>query len=196
MKQHLWLILLILVAGAGVYAYTGAKQGATPTTQAALSHPLAASSSLDDIKHAPTITVAHIQQVLERANSPAQAYAKDLYEFGVQTGINPAIALAFFHHESGYGTQGAAVQTKSFGNIVCTPGWSYCIGRFRAYPSWLEGIRDWYRLIQTEYVAQGLTTLPEIIHRYSPDGDGDNSESAYVSEVRNDLIQWQQEEQA
>lgn len=160
------------------------------------SQPQTASSSLDNIEHFPTISYAQIEQVLERANSPAKDYAKTIYQFGVQTGINPAVALAFFHHESGYGTQGAAVQTKSFGNIVCTPGWPRCIGRFRAYASWLDGIRDWYGLIQTEYIAKGLKTLPEIIHMYSPDGDGDNNEAAYVNEVRNDLAQWQKLGQA
>src|SRR4051812_824723 len=50
---------------------------------------------------APTISVAQIEQVLASYNSPAVGHGQEIYDLGIKYGINPAISLAFFIHESG-----------------------------------------------------------------------------------------------
>src|SRR5260370_8341426 len=50
----------------------------------------------------PTITAAFIDQVLADAHSPAAGSGAALYSLGVQYGIDPAYALASFHHQSIY----------------------------------------------------------------------------------------------
>src|SRR5438128_2528842 len=57
---------------------------------------------------APTITADFINRVLASYNSPAAGKGQALYNYGVQYGIDPAFALAFFLHESQFGTAGVA----------------------------------------------------------------------------------------
>ena len=47
----------------------------------------------------PTISAAFIDQVLSASGSPAAGTGQALYELGVETGIDPVYALAFFLHE-------------------------------------------------------------------------------------------------
>lgn len=136
----------------------------------------------------PSLSAAQVDTILANAGSPAQGSGQTFYNDSVQYGIDDAYALAFFKHESTYGLYGAAVNTRSIGNINCTAGYS-CIGRFRAYPSWQAGIDDWYQLIKTVYVGQGLSTVEAIIPHYAPNSDH-NNEAAYISSVENDVSTW------
>ncbi len=144
----------------------------------------------------PSVTPAQIAAVLAQYNSPAKAYAQDIYDLGVKYGIDPAFCLAFFIHESSAGTNPAwaglkpdGTTTHNIGNIICTNGWR-CYGRFRDYDSWRDGIEDWYRLISELYISTwGRTTVEEIIPRYAPAADN-NDENAYIQSVKNMVLSW------
>lgn len=145
----------------------------------------------------PTITVAQIEAVLAEYNSPAQGHGQEFYDLGKQYNINPAIALAFFIHESGAGSNPAwagrkddGTYTHNVGNIICTDGWR-CYGRFRDYDNWSQGISDWYKLINDLYIGEWQrTTVDDIIPKYAPASDN-NDEAAYIQAVK-DLVQnWQ-----
>lgn len=136
----------------------------------------------------PSLSAQQIDKILCNAGSPACGTGQTFYNDSLTDGIDDAYALAWFHHESGYGTSGAATQTLSIGNINCSEGYS-CIGRFRAYSSWQAGINDWYQLIKSVYVAQGHTTVESIIPIYAPSSD-DNDCSAYISAVETDVQNW------
>ncbi len=138
----------------------------------------------------PTLSAAKIDQILSNAGSPAVGTGQTFYNDSLTYGIDDAYALAWFHHESSYGTSGAATQTLSIGNINCSDGYS-CIGRFRAYSSWSAGIDDWYQLIKNVYVGQGLSTVESIIPHYAPASDN-NDCSAYISAVESDVQAWRQ----
>ena len=139
----------------------------------------------------PSLTAQQIDTILSSADSPAQGMGATFYQDSLTYHIDDSAALAFFHHESSYGTAGIATQTLNMGNIICTPGYS-CIGRFRAYPSWQAGIDDWYRLMSgPAYAGGGLTTLDQIIPKYAPASDG-NSEASYISAVQSDINAWRQ----
>lgn len=137
----------------------------------------------------PSLSAAKIDTILANAGSPAQGSGQTFYNDSLTYGIDDIYALAWFHHESSFGTQGAATQTLNMGNIVCSDGYS-CIGRFRAYPSWQAGIDDWYQLIKNVYVGKwGCTTVESIIPHYAPSNDG-NSESGYIASVESDVQAW------
>jgi len=137
----------------------------------------------------PSISAAKIDAILLSAGSPAAGSGQTFYQDSITYNIDNAYALALFHHESSYGTAGAATQTRSIGNIICTPGYS-CIGRFRSYSSWSEGITDWYKLISgPEYAGGGLVTLDQIIPKYAPSSDG-NSPASYIAAVQADVQAW------
>lgn len=144
----------------------------------------------------PSISVAQIEAVLAEYNSPARGTGQLFYDLGIKYGIDPAIALAFFVHESGAGSNPAwagrkpdGSTTHNIGNIICTPGWR-CYGRFRDYDSWAEGIEDWYKLISREYI-QGWqrATVEEIIPKYAPAADN-NDEHAYIQAIRDMVARW------
>lgn len=138
----------------------------------------------------PTITAAFINQVLAHYRSPAGGDGAALYNLGVQYNINPVYALAFFMHESMFGTLGVARVTLSLGNIRCSAGYA-CIDGYRAYSSWASGFADWYRLIQGVYVNQWhKTTIQAIIPTYAPAGDHNNP-ATYITAVERAVSSWQ-----
>lgn len=138
----------------------------------------------------PTVSAAYIDRVLCGAQSPACHTGQALYDLGVQYNIDPAFALAFFLHESSYGTQGEASMTLSLGNLRCYVG-ATCVdqdrGGYAAYTSWEAGYQAWYELIRTYYIAQrGLTTVDTIIPVYAPTADH-NDEAAYIASVEHSV---------
>lgn len=139
----------------------------------------------------PSLTAQQIDKILCNAGSPACGTGATFYNDGEQYGIDPAYGLAFFKHESSFGTAGMATQTHSIGNIVCTSGYD-CIGRFRSYSSWQAGIDDWFRLIKNLYVGKWeCTTVESIIPHYAPSSDN-NNEAAYIASVESDVNTWRQ----
>jgi hypothetical protein len=181
------LLLLALCCG---YIYS---QGGSPFTLAGgglhISQPPAAGSS---VVGGPSLSASKIDSILSSAGSPAAGTGSTFTLDSAQYNIDDAVALAFFHHESSYGEAGMASQTHSIGNIVCTPGYS-CIGRFRSYATWSDGIDDWYKLVSgPAYAGGGLVTIPQIIPKYAPNSDN-NDESAYIAAVQSDVQSWRSE---
>jgi hypothetical protein len=141
----------------------------------------------------PTITAAFINKVLATYHSPAAGKGQALYDYGVQYGIDPVYALAFFMHESTFGTQGVARVTKSLGNIRCIPT-RQCTNPngqgFAIMYSWEDGFLQWYKLIRNLYVAQwGRVTIEQIIPKYAPAADH-NDEQAYIHAVEHAVDTW------
>jgi hypothetical protein len=149
---------------------------------------------LTSVMGKPSLNVAKIEAVLRQYRSPAIGSGQAMYDLGLKYGIDPAFALAFFIHESSAGTKGVAIETKSIGNIRCTPGYE-CYqtqgnGAFRKYSSWESGIEDWYKLIKELYIGKwGLTTVEQILPVYAPVGDKNNP-SAYAQHVNKLVTVW------
>jgi Mannosyl-glycoprotein endo-beta-N-acetylglucosaminidase len=192
MKAILCLILLCVLALAIAGLGSGPAKGVGTFTS---SQP--ATHTRDQVQGKPSISAAFINRVLALGHSPARGTGAALYRLGVQYGIDPAYALAFFLHESGLGTTGVAVATLSLGNIRCSNGYS-CIDGFRAYASWEQGYRDWYRLILYGYVEGQITiplaghvctTVEQIIPVYAPSSDH-NDVAAYIAAIRNAVSTW------
>jgi hypothetical protein len=182
-------VIAIMLSAALLLAGPGTIIGKAWTdTLASRSQSISAPATGSSVVGSPSLTAAKIDSILCNAGSPACGTGQTFYNDSVQYGIDDSIALAFFHHESGFGLSGAAVDTHNMGNIVCTEGYD-CIGRFRAYSSWSAGIDDWYRLIKDVYISQGHTTVESIIPIYAPSSDN-NDCSAYISAVETDVQNW------
>lgn len=141
----------------------------------------------------PTITAVFIDQTLAQAGSPAAGTGAALYSLGVQYGIDPVYALAFFHHESSFGATGEATVTHSLGNERCIadrPCIDQKAGGYALMRSWLDGYDHWYSLILNLYINQWhLTTVEQIIPKYAPASDG-NDVQRYITAVEQDVVQW------
>jgi len=148
----------------------------------------------------PTITVAFINEVLAAYHSPAAGKGQALYDYGVQYGIDPAFALAFFMHESTFGTAGEARITLALGNLRCIPnrpcvnteGTACQTGQscYAKFYSWEDGFQGWYALIRNLYIADwGLVTIDQIIPKYAPAADH-NDETAYINALKHSISTW------
>lgn len=186
-----------VVSSAPGFSATFERVGGPQPAALAAALPLFTPKGSMSVLGAPTITVAQIEAVLAEYNSPARGHGQEIYDLGLKYGINPAICLAFFIHESSAGShpkwagrKDDGSYTHNIGNIICTPGWR-CFGRFRDYDSWSDGIDDWYKLIKELYVdGWGRSTVEDIIPKYAPAADN-NDESAYINGVKTLVQQWQ-----
>jgi hypothetical protein len=146
----------------------------------------------------PTITAQRIDEILRVHGSPATGTGQYWIDAGLEYGIDPIYALAFFMHESSLGTNPAwsgikpdGSTTHNIGNITCAD-YPTCYGRFRDYPDWQTGIHDWFRLIAVEYVTNwGVATVEGIIPHYAPAND-QNDEPLYIDNVKQFVAQWRQ----
>ena len=141
----------------------------------------------------PTISLETFAHFLKEKNSPAYPEAASMYQNCIKLSCDPAVALAFFNHESSMGTMGAAVANKSFGNIRCTAGWP-CDnsggGGFKIYNTWTEGLIDWAILLKDVYAAKfQLYTLEQIIPVYAPAEDH-NQPVVYINTVKSLVDQY------
>jgi hypothetical protein len=147
------------------------------------------SSTSTGVEGKPTISADFINKVLAAAGSKAVGTGQSLYDDGVQYGIDPVYALAFFQHESTFGTGGVARATLSLGNIRCSAGY-VCIEGYRAYGSYQAGYLDWFKLIRNLYINQwGLRTVEQIIPTYAPASDH-NDVAGYISAIENAVKVW------
>ena len=136
----------------------------------------------------PTVSADFINRVLNYYHSPAANTGQALYDDGVKYDIDPVYALAFFMHESSFGTTGVATFTHSLGNIRASAGYKQYDG-YRLYPSWEAGFADWYALIANQYIAQWkLDTVDQIVPVYAPSSE--NDVSAYIQAVKNAVDTW------
>ncbi|HLL78876.1 MAG TPA: hypothetical protein VKT25_05215 [Ktedonobacteraceae bacterium] len=149
----------------------------------------------------PTISASFIDQVLTAYHSPAAGLGTVIEQQGIHYGIDPVFALAFFQHESSFGTTGEARVTLSPGNERCIAG-RPCIdqdrGGYAQMRSWADGFDHWYRLILYGYVQGQVTkplvghictTVAEIIPVYAPSSDG-NDEAGYIAAVEHAVDTW------
>lgn len=97
----------------------------------------------------PRINRARFSAILRERANPAVVAERDPGEYWdaiVHHGVDPLVILAMFHHESGLGKHGVAVQTHSFGNtrapslgaepVGSVPGRT---GTFPIFRDWLDG---------------------------------------------------------
>lgn len=141
-----------------------------------------------ELLHLPSISVAAIRQALSANGSPILneqfADGKDAAEYiwdaGRVLGIDPAVLMGIFKHESQYGTLGVAVHTHSVGNIRPLAGQPDWHG-YRLYASWQQGIDDCYRLLR-QYALHGATTVDQAIPVWAPPTDS-NDDTSYISSV-------------
>ena len=141
----------------------------------------------------PTISAAFIDTLLWAYHSPAAGLGSVIFDQGVHYGIDPVYALAFFWHESGFGTTGEARVTRSPGNERCIAD-RPCIdqgrGGYALMTSWADGFEHRFRLIRNLYVKQwGLVTVEQIIPKYAPGSDS-NDEMAYIQAVEHAVEVW------
>ncbi|TMD33122.1 MAG: hypothetical protein E6J04_08990 [Chloroflexi bacterium] len=140
----------------------------------------------------PSLSVDFMNKVLAYYHSPAAGKAQALYNDGIKYGLDPAYALAFFMHESSFGTAGVARVTLSLSNMRCVPEYR-CLqenGGYAIFDTWEQGFEAWFKLIRNLYVAYwGRITVDQIIPKYAPNSDG-NNEAGYIASLKHTIDVW------
>ena len=205
--KHVWQALDAMGEMAGVGRMT--PPPAAPTTApksvtgAASTKTVGGSGKVEDytIVGPSTISLRVFRDALLHHSSPAIVdlenthitldLADELYDVAVAWGVNPAVALAFFVHESSMGTEGYAKQTKNWGNLRAGPAEMKNDGRFAYYSSWLVGLDDFCRLLTGPlYVKGGLDTVSKVTPRYAPSADA-NDPAQYAKAVNEQVAIWE-----
>jgi hypothetical protein len=142
----------------------------------------------------PRISQAQFAKVLQRYQSPCAPIAAECYDIICSYGLDPAVALAFFGHESTFGTRGVAVQTLNWGNVRTPFKVERAVGthprNFAIFRSWQDGLRDWCERINERYINQrGLDTVEKAVPVYAPSSDG-NNEARYIEHVNQLVTAW------
>ena len=195
--RKLGLVLLAVLLGVVVWVswlFAGAMASErSPRVTAVLYVGGGSEQAVYSVVGSPTIAAGFIDRVLLAYHSPARGLGDVIYDQGVKYGIDPVYALAFFWHESDFGTTGEARVTYSPGNERCVAD-RPCIdqdrGGYARMQSWADGFDHWYRLILTLYVKQwGCVTVAQIIPKYAPSSDG-NNEAVYIAAIEHAVKTW------
>lgn len=148
----------------------------------------------------PRISKTTFVKVLRDANSPAAAEGESMYDGIASVGVDPAVGLAFFKHESTFGKFGICKthDTKNIGNVRrahnTTRGRQLDIagrGPFWQFDTWTQGAIDWAERMRYRYAEQqGLDTVEKAIPIYAPSSDN-NKPAVYIASVTDDVKAWQ-----
>ena len=145
---------------------------------------------------APRISLATFASVLQQNGSPAAGDAIGIYNAYVAQGVDPAVGLAIFAHESDYGKTGTAVATKSIGNsryygdpngLGITAYKTGSNGTFASYPNYVVAAEDMARLLASSLYGKSAnySTTATAFKKYSPSGY-----KAYANAVGSLIAKW------
>lgn len=150
--------------------------------------------------HAPRISKQQFVQILVDGRSPAAADGPLMYRAIASVGVDPAVALAFFKHESGFGRYGlcATHDLKNMGNVRTAynkmRGREIVIsgrGNFFKFDSWEVGALDWAEHMRYRYGDEnGLTCVETAVPIYAPTADN-NKPQVYIQAVRDAVALWE-----
>jgi hypothetical protein len=155
--------------------------------------PVAAQGGLS-FRAEPRISRAAFAQILQRGGSPAAGAGAEIYDVIAAYGLDPAVALAFFQHESQFCTAGHCAREglKNWGmlrrHIKAERNAGSSAG-FARYASWQDGVRDWCELIIGRYINRGLDTVEKAVPVYAPRADR-NVPEAYINAIRRLVASW------
>lgn len=152
-----------------------------------------APTALTFVAH-PRITPLRFNRVLREAHSPAANAADACFGIVCDYGLDPAVALAFFKHESSFGNDGVAVRTRNWGNLRKGQGHAAkTLNGWAWYDRWEDGLMDWCILIRDRYVGRGLTTVDLAIPVYAPSSDN-NKPDRYIAAIYAAVASWQEKQ--
>lgn len=140
------------------------------------------------ILSAPRIGLGVFTKTLVDAHSPINATAA--WGSCLSAGVDPALALAQWLHESRYGTLGVAVTHRNPGNLRQSPGVPQING-FAQFPTWQAGVQGYVNLIAGPLYGKSVAyrTARTMPFRYAPSADHNNP-TAYGQALVTSMEGW------
>ena len=146
----------------------------------------------------PTIGLAQFGTILQQANSPAAPEYVSIYNASVKYGVDPAVLLAVFQHESSFGKAGIAVGRQNGYGLRWNDSYTAFGGVNRngwaAFPSWTMGAEAAASLLHTygtNSIRKGknTSTVRTFPYVWAPSSDG-NKPSAYGAALATSIAKW------
>lgn len=146
----------------------------------------------------PRITEGQFASILRAHGSPAAGEAASIYGVVTSYGVDPAVFLAIFQHESSFGTAGVATRTRNPGNLVYTPSAAEFggvkSGRWASFGTWTQGAAATANLLRIYGAGEirpgvdtsTVRTLPFV---WAPASDN-NAPKAYGASLANAISTW------
>src|SRR5688572_20452661 len=104
-----------VVLGGLLIVAVGQSRPPPPPAAAPVAVQIGDVAPVGQLASAPSLSAAQIDSILASYGSPATGSGADFYRLGIEYGIDPAYALAFFVHESTAGTNPAWAGIKPDG---------------------------------------------------------------------------------
>src|SRR3989344_1325824 len=141
------------------------------------------------IQGKPSLSEKTIERIVGK--TPLAGKSAFILQLCRQYNIDPAVALAQFQIESGFGKEGAGAKKKNPGNIRGKTVVKKIKGRmvkrqtFRNFGSWEDGLRTYFwQIAKGSHAFQvGRFHAESIIPAYAPEKDG-NDPKTYIRQMR------------
>jgi hypothetical protein len=146
----------------------------------------AASSS---IVGPPSLPAATVDSILSRVGSPMAGDGKVIEQAARRTNIDDAFALGVWWTETNDGEAGVGLADRNPGSVRGSPGYPAAFDGYTIYPSYAAAINDWFNILRSRYVNEGLTSVYAICHPYV----GTSSAPLWAAKVVNLMVRYQGE---
>ena len=137
----------------------------------------------------PSLPAATVDSILTRMGSPMAGTGKVIEQVSRKTNIDDAFALGVWWTETNDGEAGVGLADRNPGSVRGSPGYPAAFDGYTIYPSYAAAVTDWFNILRSRYVSQGLTSVYAICHPYV----GTSSANLWAAKVVNLMIRYQGE---
>jgi hypothetical protein len=146
-------MLIILLAGAAALLWQ--VQHAQPTR-----------ADGSNVVGPPTLPARTVDQILAQMGSPMVGTGAVIEAASRQTNIDDAFALGVWWTETNDGAAGVGLADRNPGSVRGNVGYPSAFDGYTIYPSYSAAIVDWFNLLRSRYVDQGLASVYTICRPY------------------------------
>ncbi|HEX4203148.1 MAG TPA: hypothetical protein VHZ51_02900 [Ktedonobacteraceae bacterium] len=114
----------------------------------------------------PTLPAATVDSIFEKAGSPMAGTGSVVEQASRQYNIDDAFALGVWWAETNDGEAGVGLSDLNPGSVRGSVGLPVDADNYTLYPSYSAAITDWFQLISSRYVGEGLTSAYSISNTY------------------------------
>jgi hypothetical protein len=137
----------------------------------------------------PSLPAATVDSILRRVGSPMAGTGKIIEQAARATNIDDAFALGVWWTETNDGEAGVGLADRNPGSVRGSPGYPAAFDGYTIYPSYAAAVTDWFNILRSRYVNEGLTSVYAICHPYV----GTSSASLWAAKVVNLMVRYQGE---
>lgn len=137
----------------------------------------------------PSLPAATVDSILTRMGSPMAGTGKVIEQASRRTNIDDAFALGVWWTETNDGEAGVGLADRNPGSMRGSPAYPAAFDGYTIYPSYAAAITDWFNILRSRYIDQGLTSVYAICHPYV----GTSSAPLWAAKVVNLMIRYQGE---